>query len=251
MTAALVAAATLLATAFALATYDRWDRRRQPHEAAWTVSLVMFALGSAAMWWAETQHWSLSSFRLFFLAGAVLNVPWLALGTVYLLGGRRAGDVTRIWLIALSGLSTGIVLFAPAHAEHATGIDMPAGSDVFGAAPRVLAAVGSGVAAIVIIGGALWSVVQMWRGKLGSRIPPERQRRMSVGNVFIALGTLILSASGALSGRVGRDRSFALTLATGIAVLFVGFLVSSASPRRAPLRSVELPPQDLSRQVAR
>lgn len=89
MNAALAAAATLVAVAFALSTLDRWLRRRRPHELAWTVSLALFAVGSMALWWAESNGWGIGAFRIFYMAGAVLNVPWLALGTVYLLAGQR------------------------------------------------------------------------------------------------------------------------------------------------------------------
>jgi hypothetical protein len=62
------------------------------------------------------------------------------------------------------------------------------------------------------------------------------------GNLLIALGTIILSLSGTLAGRLGKDRAFAVTLLVGICVLLVGFLVASAPPRRATapaaLRSV-------------
>ena len=95
MNTALAAAATLVALAFAANTLDRWLRRRRPHEAAWSVALALFALGSGALWWAEADGWNLAAFRVFYLAGAVLNVPWLALGTVYLLAGVDAGDKVR------------------------------------------------------------------------------------------------------------------------------------------------------------
>jgi hypothetical protein len=42
------------------------------------------------------------------------------------------------------------------------------------------------------------------------------------------LGTLILSASGTLAGRLGEDRSFVVTLTVGVVVLFVGFLAAGA-----------------------
>ena len=226
MDAALAAAATLVAAAFGLSTLDRWMRRHGPHELAWSVSLALFAIGAGALWWAESRGWSLATFRVFYLAGAVLNVPWLALGTVYLLAGRSAGDRARWWLTLFTGLSAGVVLFAPTRAGVA-GRDLPTGKDVFGVAPRVLAAVGSGVAALVIVAGALWSVARLIRGASTSS-----PRRLVVGNVLIAAGTLVLSASGTLAGRLGKDTAFAVTLLLGIAVLFAGFLVASTSPRR-------------------
>lgn len=236
--AALAAAATLVAIGFALSTTDRWLRRHQPHELAWSVALALFALGAAAMWWSEVRGWSLASFRLFYLCGAVLDVPWLALGTVYLLGGRRLGDAVRAWLVLLSGLSAGVVLFAPTRTPVA-GPELPTGKDVFGVAPRIFAAVGSGVAALVIIVGALWSAYRLARRRTpalaGSKRIVSSPVHLVVGNVLIAAGTIVLSASGTLAGRLGKDRAFALTLLIGIAVLFAGFLVASSTRRRATL----------------
>jgi hypothetical protein len=236
--AALAAAATLIAVSFALSTFDRWLRRRRPHDLAWSASLALFALGAGAMWWAESTSWSLAAFRLFYLCGAVLNVPWLALGTVYLLAGRAVGDAVRWWLVLFSGLSTGIVLFAPTR-TGVSGNDLPTGKDVFGVAPRVLAAAGSGIAALVIVAGALWSVYRLMRRRepalSGGRRVSAPPAHLVTGNLLIAAGTLVLSASGTAAGRLGKDTAFALTLLIGIAVLFVGFLVASTAPRRAPV----------------
>ena len=235
MNAALAAAATLVALGFALSTLDRWLRRGRPHDLAWTVSLALFTLGAGALWWAEARGWSLPTFRVFYLAGAVLNVPWLALGTVYLLAGRVVGDRVRWWLVLFSGFSAGVVLFAPTRSD-VSGTDLPTGKEVFGVAPRVLAAVGSGLAAVVIIAGALWSVYRLARHRTPA-LPGVRQLSSSpshlvVGNLLIAAGTIVLSASGTLAGRLGKDTAFAVTLLIGIVVLFAGFLVASTARRR-------------------
>lgn len=242
--AALAAAATLVASAFALSTFDRWLRRRRAHEAAWTISLVLFAIGSAALWWAEARGWSRASFRVFYLAGAILNVPWLALGTVYLLGGRTLGDRVRSWLIGLSGAAVGVTLVAPMSWADVAGSDMPQGSELFDAAPRAFAAVGSGVAALVIIIGALWSVARSLRGRVPALAGATRQvqniGRHTTANVLIAVGTLVLSASGSFAGRLGEDRAFAVTLVIGVVILFSGFLVASVSPVRSERTTEQL-----------
>ena len=250
MNAALAAAAALVAVAFALSTLDRWLRRRRPHELAWTISLALFAVGSSALWWAAADGWSLAAFRIFYTAGAVLNVPWLALGTVYLLAGERVGHRVRWWLVGLSGFAVGVVCFS-ATRTGVSGSELPTGKDVFGIAPRVLAAVGSGVAALVIIVGALWSAWRVWRGRvpsMGVARTVSKPGRLVAGNVLIAVGTLVLSASGTLAGRLGKDRAFAITLLVGISVLFVGFLVASAPPRR--VASGQAAPQQLAADVA-
>jgi hypothetical protein len=236
LNASLAAAATLVAVAFGLSTYDRWLRRRRPHELAWSISLALFAVGGLALWWAEAHGWGTATFRLFYLAGAVLNVPWLGLGTVYLLAGPRWGDRVRGWLIALSGLAVGMIVFAPTKAP-VSGTDLPQGSEIFGVGPRVLAAVGSGLPATVIVVGALWSAWRVWRSRppalgAGAQRAISVPKRLAFGNVLIAAGTLVLSASGTLAGRLGKDRAFALTLVVGIVVLFAGFLVASSGTSR-------------------
>lgn len=202
--------------------------------------MALFSIGSFALWWAESTGWSSGVFRVFFLTGAVLNVAWLALGTIYLLVGRRVGDVVQTSLVALSGLATGIVLIAPMKTEIVAD-QFPTGKEVFGVAPRILAAVGSGVPALVIILGALWSTWRVFAKKTPSLNSANARQvvspgRLAVGNVLIATGTIVLSLSGTLAGRLGKDRAFAVTLLAGVVVLFAGFLVASNSTRRASVQ---------------
>jgi len=245
LNAALAAAATLVALAFSISTFDRWLRRRRPHDGAWSFSLLLFAVGSLALWWAEARGWSLNSFRVFFLAGAVLNVPWLALGTIYLLAGQRTGRIVSQCLLVFSGFSAGIILTAPMK-DAINPTEMPKGSDLFSALPRVLAAVGSSIPALVIFGGAIWSVWRLLRGAnpaLSSTVQRHvtSAPKLAIGNALIALGAATLSASGTLSGRLGKDTAFAVTLMVGIAILFAGFLVASTATQSPTVkRSAEL-----------
>ena len=237
LTAALAAAAALIALAFALMCLDRFLSRRQPQELAWSVAMSLFSIGSLTLWFGESVGWTALAFRIFFLTGAVLNVAWLSLGTVYLLAGRRVGDVARSWLIAASCFSSGVVLFAPLRSTVG-GHELPTGREVFGPFSRALAAVGSGIPALLIIGGAMWSAWRIVRGNSPTitsalRRHVDSPRRLAVGNACIAAGTLILSGSGSLAGRFGKDEAFAITLLAGVVVLFVGFLVASNSFTRA------------------
>src|SRR5262249_51875514 len=148
------------------------------------------------------------TFRVFYLLGAVLNVPWLAMGTVYLLA--RADVARRVhWgLVLFSGFAAGVLLSCPMDTVHGT--EIPVGKDVFGALPRILAVVGSGVAAVVIIAGAL---VSAWRFLRQPSTPDHG--RLAGANGLIALGTLVLSSGGLVQGAVGHDEAFALSLAIG------------------------------------
>jgi hypothetical protein len=216
--------ATAVATLFCQATLVRYTRQRKPHELAWTVALAMFALASAMLAMGAATGWDKGTFRVFYLFGAILNVPWLALGTVYLLLGPAVGRRTQWGLVFFSGLAAGVMLAAPMHAVPVDTI--PVGKDVFGPLPRILAGVGSGVGAVVIFVGAVVSAVKFFR----DRTTPG-SARMAGSNALIALGTVVLSSGGLIQGSVGHDEAFAISLAVGIVVIYAGFLVAAGSVR--------------------
>ena len=212
-TKAVAAAATVVAFAFALATFERWVTRRRPQELAWAASLLLFTLGALSLWLGASLGWDEWSFRLFYLFGAIANVPVLALGSVYLLH-RRAGHALAATLAVGLGFAAGVMATTPVGPVAAT--ELPQGSDVLDALPRILAAVCSAGGAVVVFAVAVWSVAR---------------RQRVVGNALIALGTVILSASGLLNSVLGEMDAFAVTLTIGVTVLFAGFLASGARSR--------------------
>lgn len=228
----LAAFASLVALTFALVTADRWHRRRLTHHGAWAMAMALFFVGSFSLWWATATGWSSGVFRVFFTAGAVLNVAWLALGSVALLAGDRVARPLRTVLALLSAFAIGVMTVAPTTAPFVAET-FPRARDHFGMLPRMLAAIGSGVPALVIIIGALWSMARLMSGRspaIGGarRAGLVSARRLVLSNVLVALGTLVLSASGSLAGRLGEERAFTVTLSIGVVVLFIGFLVPSA-----------------------
>jgi hypothetical protein len=224
-------AASLVAVAFALFTFERWLLKRRRHELAWTVALGMFALAAAALAAGAQAGWSGATFRIFYLFGAIVNVPFLALGTVYLLWDRRHGDAVAVGVALFGAFAAGVVVTAPFRAPLPMN-ELVQGSKVFEPLPRVLAAVGSAGGAIVIFAGAVWSA---WRAR--SRGAP---RRLVWSNGTIALGTLILGGSGTLNSVFGAMTAFAVTLLVGIVVIFMGFLLASAptGADRAPMAGI-------------
>jgi hypothetical protein len=229
-TIAVAAGATVVAVAFGASLFERWLVRRRPHELAWAVALALFACGSLSLWAGAALGWSGWSFRLFYAFGAVVNVPFLALGTIELLAPRRA-PVVRVAVALACAFAFGVVLAAPFTAPIPSAT-LPQGSDVFGPFPRILAAVFSAGGATVVFVGATWSAVRLARGR--------GNRRVAAGNAFIALGTAILSMSGLLNSTLGEMEAFAITLTIGITVLFTGFIVASSPlrPNRG-LRAVD------------
>jgi hypothetical protein len=236
MRSALAALAALVALAFGLSTLERWLARRRRHELAWTVALLLFALASLCLLVGAAHGWTAPTFRAFYFFGAIANVPFLALGTVYLLAGQRRGDRWAAVVTIAVAFAGGVLAVAPMTGT-VTGDELPQGSDVFGALPRVLAAVASGVGAAVVFGGAVWSAARLLRGRRRPGVAPAvaAPGRLAAANLLIALGTAILSASGLLNSVLGEMDAFAVTLSAGITVMFGGFLLagSAQTARRA------------------
>ena len=107
------AAAALVSLAFAATVLEHWLDRRRPQNLAWAASLGLFAAGAAALWWGASAGWSPGPFRAFYAFGAVLTVPILALGTVYLLVSRRTADRIAVVTVLACTFAAGVVLAAP------------------------------------------------------------------------------------------------------------------------------------------
>ena len=107
---ALAFVATAVSSLFAQAMLVRYTRDRRPQDGAWALALGMFALASVALATGTATGWDNGTFRIFYLFGAVLDVPWLALGTVYLLASPRIARRTRQVLLVLSGFAAGVLV---------------------------------------------------------------------------------------------------------------------------------------------
>ena len=214
--AALAAAATLVAHGVrgCRRSSAGWPAAGR-HELAWTISLAMFAarLGRPVAG-RRRRAGRARRFRVFYLFGAILNVPWLALGTVYLLGRAAPGGRRRArrLVVAVAGFAAGVMVRRPAARRRSPADELPQGADVFGAAaPRPRRGrLGRGRArrsSAARCGRRGGCCAAGARGRRrGRRSPPAR---LALGNVLIAVGTLVLSASGTLAGRLGKDTAFA------------------------------------------
>lgn len=229
LTPALAIGAALVALAFAALTFERWLVRRLPQDLAWAVALTLFVAGALALAWGSAVGWSPLTFRLFYGFGAVINVPFLAAGQLYLLIRRKLAQRIMFATSCVACFAFGIVLASPLKAQIPRD-RLPQGSEVFGAGPRILAAVGSGLSASVIFVGTAIGVVRMVKAGLAARSHAETiPRFMSrlAGLVLLAAGTVVLSLSGTLNSRLGEMRAFAVTLTAGVTLLFAGFALSS------------------------
>lgn len=236
LTTALAVAAALVAVAFGASTFERWIVRRRPQDLSWSISLALFAIGALALAYGAMAGWDGVTFRVFYAAGAVINVPFLAAGQLQLQLPRRYA-ATVLWCASLfSAVAVGVVFAAPFTAPVSGG-ELPRGKEVFPVGPRLFAALGSGISAVVVFVGTVVGVVAVLRARRSGRTSPGSARRAS-GLGLLALGTATLSASGTLNARFGEMRAFSITLTVGIVFLFAGFLLTSATSARPSSSSV-------------
>jgi hypothetical protein len=204
---------TFVSSAFAVAVVLRYMRRRRPSHLAWAIGLLLFAVAAFNGFLARSGGATETEYRLFYLFGAIANVAWLALGTVFIVAPRY-GRAAFGFVLALTALAAYAVFSTPVDLAVAvdTGRGFPDGS-----LPRILAAIGSGLGSLVLIGGALWSAWVFLRRR--------DQGRRALANVVIAAGVFIAAAGGTVAF-TGASGILELTNLIGVSVMFVGFLLA-------------------------
>jgi hypothetical protein len=221
-------AAAVVALGFAVALGRRFLERRRPYLAAWTVSLAMYAAASLAVAAGALFGWNRSLFEVYWIFGAVLNVPLLAAGEVQLLArGRLVAPVTWIVLLFIAAYTIAVTRGAAVHAI-ALAEQLPSGKEVFGDGtpahrlPQLI----SIPSYLVLVAGAAWSAWQM-RGR-------RELRDRFTGTLLIAAGATITAAAGSTFAALGNLPAFSISLLAGVGVMFLGFL-RATRVRREPV----------------
>lgn len=210
-------AAALVAVVFAAALVRRYAGSRRPYELLWAFALLMYAGASLAVAFGVASGWTSGEFRLYWVLGAVLNVPFLAAGELELLfRGRAVRGTLYVLLAFITAYTVAVVRTAEIHTT-ALARDLPSGKEVFGdgTAAHRLPQVVAIPAYLVLLGGALWSAWRM-RGR------PELQDRFW-GTLVIAFGATIIAGFGSAFAALGHLVPFSLSLLAGICVMFFGF----------------------------
>ena len=217
-------AAALVALAFSLALGRRFVERRRSYLGLWCGALVMYAVASFAVAAGVGSGWSRGLFELYWILGAVLNVPLLAAGEVALLTRNRVVEAA-IWIVlAFVAAYTIAVTRGAAMDLDALAQELPSGKEVFGdgTAAHVLPQLISIPSYLVLVLGAVWSAWRM-RGR------PELRDRF-IGTLLIVAGASITAVAGSAFAAVGNASAVSLALLAGVAGMFAGFLRASRVP---------------------
>lgn len=216
------AGAGIAAVVFAGDLWHDYRQRPRPHIAAYAVGMTLFAIATWCLFIGVTWGWSGPIYRTFFLFGAVLNIPLLALGSMFLVVGKRAGHVMTIAVGAIAAISTTLTLTVPfENPLPASGIPHDMFASGFG--PRLFAIIGGSAGATILIVLALVSLFRFW----------NKNRRIVWGNALILAGTFA-AAWGGTGLALGEASGFALSLLLAVSFIWAGYRVATSGRSPGP-----------------
>ena len=159
---------TIIGAAFAIVIFNHYfGTRRRPHELAWGVAFVLFALAAATQVIADGRGgWTEGLARVYYLTGAILNVAFLGLGTAYLLWSKRVANVALALVLLLSVVSVYVLFTVPVDGSKLADEAGWKAVASLSAAPRWLAAISNTLGTLLVVGGALWSGFIFWRKRI-------------------------------------------------------------------------------------
>ena len=210
MEALLAFAAALLALRLAGDLFGRWRTRRAPQLAAWSASLLAYAVASAALAWGAADGWADRAFRVYYLCGGLLTASLLGVGSLLLSGRRWAAPVGFLY----AGLAVGIAVPVTG-AVSGTASAIPEAQEHLDVWPaRIVAILGNSLGTLAVVVIALSTI-----------------RRRPLGNLLLIAGVAVAAAGSAVAG-LGAAPT-AVFIAAAAVLLYAGFLFSSGE--RLPL----------------
>jgi hypothetical protein len=215
MDSLIAAVAGVAASFFAVDLWRDQRGRPRPHIAAYAAGMTLFAIATLCLFAGITFGWTGPVYRTFFLFGAVLNIPLLALGSMFLVVGKRSGHMMTIAIGAIAAISTTLTLTVPFE-QPLPESGIPHDMFATGFGPRLFAIIGAATGATILIVLALISLLRFWR----------KDRRIVWGSALIVAGTLS-AAWGGTGLALGEAGGFALSLLLAVSFIWAGYRVAS------------------------
>jgi hypothetical protein len=224
-------ATAVLGFVFTALVFRQWLARRKPHQAAWSVGLLFYAVAAVMEAWSEySGAWNPTVYRVYIVLAASL-VGFLGLGTLYLLARRRRwGDIYLAFnLVCLVVFFVGSFTATLQLDKLVPGITV--GGQGLGPSmsfPRLMSLFFNIPGSILLVGGAVLSI---WR------FARKREYAYRVwANVLIAAGALLIAFVGSRA-RLGNTAGLYPAEMVASALLLAGFLMAGTLDKgRAAIR---------------
>jgi hypothetical protein len=203
---------TIISAAFAWVILERYRLKPQSyHLLWWGIGIVTYGVGTLIESLVTLLGWQAALFKAWYIAGALLGGAPLAIGTIYLLFGKRAGHIAVVLLLAVVGVTSIFVVLSPVQMES---VKMLSGKSLAWQSIRRVSPFINSLAALFLIGGAIYSAIRFFSY-------PE-SRRVSIGNIFIAIGAL-LPGIGGIGSRMGHTELLYIGEFIGVILIWIGY----------------------------
>ena len=208
---------TILAVPFALEIYRRYRAHPERlHLLWWAIGIATYGVGTFTEATTTLIGWNESTFRAWYISGALLGGAPLAQGTVYLLLGKRTGHLLTTLLIAYVAVASVFVVLSPIDYSQVEAHRLT-GRVLEWQWVRAFSPVVNLYAVVFLIGGAILSALRY------SADPSTRHRVYA--NVLIATGA-ILPGIGGTATRMGYVEVLYVTELVGLILTWTGYRMS-------------------------
>jgi hypothetical protein len=205
---------TIISAAFAWVILSRYRLKPQSyHLLWWGIGIGIYGLGTMIESLVTLFGWQSALFKAWYIAGALLGGAPLAVGTIYLLFGRRAGRIAAVLLLSAVSVTSIFVILSPVRIDLVDQKILSGKVLAWQSIRRVSPFINS-LAALFLVGGAIYSAIRFFGH-------PE-SRNISIGNIFIAVGAL-LPGIGGMGSRMGHTELLYIAEFIGVILIWIGY----------------------------
>lgn len=184
----------ILSFAAALLSLRLAGRLLRARRVAWAGGLLTFSAAAGAIAWGTAHGWDAPSFRVYYLAGALLSAPLLGIGSLQLAGRRWAGPVGLVY----TGLAIGVAAAMRVHGSFGS-TSVPHAQDHVDVLPRIVAIAGSTLGALAVVAVAVVTV-----------------RRRPLGNLLLVAAVAAAAVASALTQTAVAAAAACFAVAAGL-----------------------------------
>lgn len=223
---------TILSAVFSYKIIKRYSSKKQAlYLLWWGIGVAVYGAGTLLESFNTLFGWHELSFKLWYIFGALLGGAPLAIGSIYLLAGKKKGHLAVGILLVTVCVTSAFVFLSPIKYELVK--QSVFNSNVLGWQDiRLVSPFINGFAGIFLIGGAFYSAFKFKK--------KTELRNRYIGNIYIAIGAILPGIGGGFS-RAGFTEALYIGEFLGIILIWYGYIYC-----QRPLNYVVNPLSDMA-----
>ena len=206
---------TFISAYFAYVILSRYMEKKEAFYLLWWgLGVIAYGAGTFVESVNTLFGWSELNFKLWYILGALLGGAPLAIGSVYLLMGKKIGHISVGILITVVSITSVFVFLSPIDMTLVDPSIMNAKVFEWQSIRKVSPFI-NGLAGLFLIGGAFYSAFNYRK--------MEEYRNRYIGNIYIAIGAILPGIGGGFS-RGGFTEALYIGEFVGILLIWYGYV---------------------------